>query len=61
MTKEMTEAESYRYNLCDQHEWAGLGFCPKCRRNIRRQAKRTAELAKKLGWKLPTGDSDVGR
>lgn len=40
-------------SYCDEHEWAGYGFCPKCRRRIQRQARRTAELAKKLGWKAP--------
>lgn len=58
----MTESESYNYNLCDAHEWAGLGFCPKCRKEIQREARKTANLAKKLGWptikwKKPSGDS----
>lgn len=26
----MTEAESYKYDLCDEHEWAGIGDCPEC-------------------------------
>ena len=27
----MTEAESYYYDLCDKHEWAGVGECPSCK------------------------------